>query len=219
MFDVFNPIAFQIHGNGDGHGGLAGTVGDLLAFIETLLSMPAAEILAQLMPGIAAMGNVHPLFVHFPVAFLLVFFILDTLASLVKKEAWRTGAGWLLYLGTASVAVTVATGLYASATVPHGENVHEIMVHHEYLGLTVLSLAFVLSVWRWLGRRFLQGAVNVLYLSVAAVMIICITLGADLGGWMVYQYGINVGVATEPTHFDPDHSHAPEHSHDLDHSH
>lgn len=213
MFDVFNPIAFQIHGHGDGHGGFAGMVGNFLAFIESLLNMTASEIFATVMPGIAAMGNIHPLFVHFPIAFLLGFFILDIIASLAKKEDWRTVAGWLLYLGTATIIVTVATGLYAAATVPHGENVHDIMMDHDRFGFTVLTLALVLSLVRWLGRRFLRGAINVLYLTVAAIMAGCMILGADLGGLMVYHYGLNVGVAEVSTDFNLKHSHENNHEH------
>jgi uncharacterized membrane protein len=208
MFDVFNPLAILIHGGG--HGGVAEAVGNLLAFIESLLSMQPPEIFAALLPGVAAMGNIHPLFVHFPIAFLPAFFVLDTVASLVKKEDWRAVAGWFLYFGTAAAAVTVATGLYAGATVPHGADVHAIMERHEHFGLTVLSLALALSVWRWLGRRFLQRAVNILYLSMAAIMAICITLGADLGGLIVYHYGLNVGIGNIP---------ASAFSHEYNHSH
>jgi uncharacterized membrane protein len=210
MFDVFNPIAFQIHGGG--HGGVAGAVGDLLAFIERLLSMQPPEILAALLPGVTAMGNHHPLFVHFPIAFLLAFFVLDTVASLAKKEDWRTVAGWFLYFGAAAAIVTVAAGFHAAATVPHGADVHAIMERHKHFGLTVLSLALALSVWRWLGRRFLRRAVNILYLSMAAIMAICITLGADLGGLMVYHYGLNVGIGAMPES-------AFSHEHEHNHSH
>ncbi|MGR8934859.1 MAG: DUF2231 domain-containing protein [Gammaproteobacteria bacterium] len=210
MFDVFNPVTFQIHGGG--HGGIAGVVGEILAYLESLLNTPPSDIFSALMPGVAAMGNIHPLFVHFPIAFLLAFFLLDTIASLAGKEEWRSVAGWLLYLGTASIIVTVATGLYAAATVPHGANVHDIMEHHEQFGFAVLTLALVLSLWRWLGHRFLHGVVNVLYLIVAAIMVVCMTLGADLGGLMVYHYGLNVGVAEVPTEFSFEHHH--EHSHE-----
>lgn len=216
MFDVFNPVAFQIHGGG--HGGVASLLGDFLAFIESLLHLPASEVFAAVMPGIAAMNNIHPMFVHFPIAFLLTFFILDVIASVANKDEWRNVAGWLLYLGAATGIVTVATGLYAAAIVPHGENVHDIMEHHEQFGLAVLSLAFVLSLWRWLGGRFLRGGVNVLYLGVAAIMVICMSVGADFGGLMVYHYGVNVGVAEVPTTFDFEHNHDEHHDHDHEHS-
>lgn len=207
MFDVFNPIAFQVHGGGDGHGGIAELVGNFLAFIESLLSLPAAEIFPTLLPGIAKMGNLHPLFVHFPVALLVAFFVLDIVGSLARKDTWRHVAGWLLYIGTATIAVAVATGLYAAATVPHDDTVHDIMENHEHFGISVLVLGCVLSAWRWFGQRFLQGGVNVLYLGTAVVMVICMTFGADLGGLMVYHYGVNVRMVAATPESILEHSH------------
>lgn len=210
MFEVLNSYTIQIHGAG-GHGGISGAVGDMLAFIESLVAMQPPEIFGTLFPGVAAMHNVHPMFVHFPIAFLLAFFLLDTCASITNRERWRYVAGWLLYLGAASAIVAVALGLHAAATVPHGENVHEIMERHEHFGLAVLTLALLLSVWRWLGKRSLHGAANILYLSMAAIMIVCLSLGADLGGLMVYHYGINVGIEPPPESISSEVNHAHNH--------
>lgn len=207
MFDVFNPMAFQIHGGGDGHGGVAELVGNFLAFIESLLSMPAAEIFPTVLPGIARMGNLHPLFVHFPLVLLLAFFVLDLVGSLAHKDSWRNVAGWLLYVGTATIAVAVATGLYAAATVPHDDSVHDIMEHHEQFGFGVLALGGALCIWRWFGQRFLQGGINVLYLGTATIMVICMTFGADLGGLMVYHYGVNVRMVAATPESILEHSH------------
>jgi len=164
-----------------------------------------------LMPGIVSMDNIHPLLVHFPIAFLSAFFVLDVLGMLVHKPHWRGVASWLLYMGTVAAMFTVAAGVLAANTVAHGHNVHDIMERHEHLGLSVLALATVLSVWR---MKTLNG--NLLFVMLSALLCVLLALGADLGGLMVYKYGVAVEAAPVPA---DDHSHADNAAHPLEHSH
>ena len=143
-----NFISFQIHGGGDHGDGIADTVASLLAFVETLLAKNPMDIFASILPGVANMQNIHPLLVHFPIALLSVFFILDLAGTLAKKNPWRAGASFLLYFGTVAAAATVTAGLIAAGSVAHGDEVHDIMERHKAIGLSVLTLALILSAWR-----------------------------------------------------------------------
>jgi uncharacterized membrane protein len=192
-----NFLSFQVHGNAESDG-IIGLVDDLLAFLTSLSGKSGGDIFAHLMPGIAALDNIHPLLVHFPIAFLLSFFLVDLIASLRKKPHWRELAGWLLYFGTVMALFTVIAGFAAASSVQHGENVHAIMERHQMLGVTTLSLAMVLSAWRLLTKGQIQGEINVLYLILSALLCLVISLGADLGGLMVYQYGVAVKAVSEP---------------------
>ena len=158
------------------------------------------------------MDNIHPLLVHFPIALLSAFFILDVVATLAKKPQWRAVASWFLYIGSIAAVFTVIAGFMAAGSVVHGENVHEIMESHEHFGLSVLSLAIALSAWRIKSGGLIRGVANTLFLLLAAMLCVLMVLGADLGGLMVYQYGVAVKAVpvTEGGH---DHEHADEHHH------
>src|SRR3989304_3496716 len=99
------------------------------------------QMLGEFLPGIRAMENIHPLFVHFPIAFLTVFLIAELLGTLTGLERLRKAASYLLYLGTLGAVVAAGAGFRAAATVPHAQEVHSIMERHGYLGIAVLSLA------------------------------------------------------------------------------
>ncbi|MGZ5050946.1 MAG: DUF2231 domain-containing protein [Methylobacter sp.] len=234
-----NFLSFQVHGGAD-HGGIADSVASLLTFLEQLPSHDAPGIFSLLMPGIASMENIHPMLVHFPIAFLSTFFALDLVGTLAKRRDWRNVASWLLYLGTIAAGFTVLAGFAAANTVPHGGNVHDIMERHEHYGIWVLSLAALLSAWRWKSGGVVAGAANGFFLAVAGLLCILMALGADLGGLMVYQYGVAVKAAPiseaairehvhnqdgEHNHNDelmPEHNHdehVHEHTHDHDHHH
>jgi uncharacterized membrane protein len=114
--------------------------------------------------------------------------VIDLIGTTTKKSDLRKFAGGLLYLGTFFAGLTVWAGFHAAETIQHGHNVHEIMERHEHLGISILGLSLALSAWRL--RRSVEGfgIYNVLSIILAGVLI----LGADLGGLMVYKYGVGV---------------------------
>jgi len=211
-----NFLSFQVHGGGD-HGGIADSVAGLLAFFEGLTAHDSPGVFPALMPGISSMDNIHPLLVHFPIAFLSTFFVLDLFGTLAKKTQCRNVAGWLLYLGAVASVFTVIAGFIAAGSVPHGENVHAIMERHEHLGVSVLSLAVLLSAWRMKSGGIIQGGANSFFLILAALLCGLMMLGADLGGLMVYKYGVAVKSLQVPAADFHEHDH--EHSHDHEHEH
>jgi len=211
MFDLSGNQLFSVHGGGDGDG-LAGALGGFLSAIEGLASLPPGEIFPALLPGIAAMDNIHPLFVHFPIAFLTAFFVIDLIAGILRKPDWRYAASWFLYLGTIFAGMAMLAGFHAASTVPHGEDVHEIMETHEHLGVTIFSLAVVLSVWRLIGKPR-QGVSNYLYLFFAGFLSVLLVFAADLGGLMVYKHGVAVLAVRSLGHVESFEEHRHEHSH------
>lgn len=194
-----NQLAFYIHGNADGHNELLENLTGLLSFFEGFSTSGGTSDNSAFLAGIANLANIHPLLVHFPIAFLSLFVLIDLIGTATKKMALRQFAGSLLYLGTFFSVLTVIAGFSAAETVPHGHNVHEIMEHHEHLGISILALSLALSAWRL--RRPVEGwgIYNLLSLVLAGILI----FGADLGGLMVYKYGVAVKavtVSTEDSH-------------------
>jgi len=189
---MFNSLTFMVHGGADHGGGIAAAIGGLLSFLEKLAGMGPPEIFSTVLPGIAAMQNIHPLLVHFPIAFLSAFFALDLIGSLAKKPNWRAVASGLLYLGAVASIFTATAGFIAADSVPHGGNVHQVMENHEHFGIAVVIFALSLAGWRALKGGVIEGVANTLFLILAAVMCGLMVLGADLGGLMVYHYGVAV---------------------------
>ena len=217
MFNVIDHLSFQIHGGSNHHGGgMSGTMEKLLTNIEKLISQEPADIFSSIMPGLANIPNIHPLLVHFPIALLTVFFVVDLAGSVVKNSDIRRTAGWFLYFGTLGALLAVAAGLQAASTVPHTSAVHDIMMQHRSYGITVASLSVLLSVWRFLVHGHFRALANIIYLGLAAITCIIMMLGADLGGLMVFKYGVAGSTAsasassTAPPH---EHNHGHPHSH------
>ena len=193
-----NFLSFQIHGAGDHSGGVAESLSGLLTSIEGFSGKGTGEIFTSILPGIANMDNIHPLLVHFPIAFLSTFFILDLIATIAKKPQWRNVASWFLYFGAFSAIFTVIAGFNAADTVIHGENVHDIMEDHEHIGISILSLALGLSAWRLKSGAIIRDWTNKFFLALSALLFGLIVQGADLGGLMVYKYSVAVKTVQLP---------------------
>ncbi len=212
MFE--NSFNFFIHGNATDHNdGAAAYIEKFLSLIDHVLAEGPAVLMPEFFPGLAVMPNIHPLIVHFPIAFLSAFFILDLIASVTNNENWRSTASALLYFGTIGVLAAVIAGFQAAETLPHGGEVHEIMERHEHFGLTVAFLSTFLAIWRFFSKSSIKGFANIIHLFLAGLIILIMSLGADLGGQMVYGYGAGVKPMMNKSFQHSQNSPAPDHNH------
>lgn len=193
MIDLIFDILPQIHGGGDHQGiGAVKSLETFLTFIESLTTKGPAEIFAAFMPGFASLDNIHPLIVHFPIALFTLFFFADTIGGLLAKPAWRIFATPLLYIGTFTALLTVAAGFQAAYSAPHSDVTHAIMLRHQTFGLLVTILAFILSIRRYFAPYDFLSTRTYGHFALSTLLVILISFGADLGGFMVYQHGVAV---------------------------
>lgn len=143
-------------------------------------------------PGVAAMPNVHPLLVHFPIALYYAFLLASGLALIARSDSLRRAGSWMLYFGTAGAAAAVVAGLSAADSVEHDEAVHAIMELHETYGFVVLALGVLLSAVHGFLRSSRSVAGRLAEWVLALTLVAAITRGADLGGLLVYGHGVAV---------------------------
>src|SRR3989304_3700310 len=105
-------------------------------------------MLETLLPGVQHLQNIHPLVVHFPIAFLMGAALFYFLGWIFRNQTFSTTAFLLLILGTLSAGVAVGTGLYAEDGVMVSRSVREYLLEsHEKLMLTTLGLSIALTIW------------------------------------------------------------------------
>ena len=159
--------------------------------------------------GIRQMPNIHPLIVHFPISLFTVFLFTEFINFFINNERLESAASYVLYLGTLAAVATVLAGFRAASTVTHTDAVHTIMESHEAFGVTVLVMGVVLSIWRLMRGKKFSPIERIIHLIAAFAIVIVLSLGADLGGLMVYKYG--VGVKAVKVHGHHVHSHGINH--------
>ncbi len=153
------------------------------------------NLILEFFPGLREMDNFHPLIVHFPIALLSCFLLLDGIAFLFNAKRLSRVANWFLWLGTLGALAAVVAGLQASLTVAHPDGVHIILERHRNFGLNTTALAVILSIWRLFNQGNFSRLGHFVHLLIAVLMMMNLVRGADLGGLMVYKYGVAVQAA------------------------
>jgi uncharacterized membrane protein len=151
-------------------------------------------------PGAHALQNLHPLLVHYPIAFLTASVPIYFLAWTLQSEPLETIGLWLLLLGTLGAVMAAYTGLMGSQGVMVSQSVRDnILVYHKWLMLTVLALSLLLAGWALLARPMPRRG-RALFMIGLVLMAAVLAKGADYGGWMVFSYNAG-GSLPQPIEF------------------
>ena len=143
--------------------------------------------------GFSQLINIHPVFVHFPIALLASAALFYLLGVLFKKDSLLQAGRWALYAGTLSAGLAIWTGLRAERTVEHDAVVHEIIELHEKLAYVVAGLAVSLSAWTLAVKAAIPSKGKVVFIAALILLVVLIGQQADLGGRMVFLHGAGVG--------------------------
>lgn len=167
--------------------------------LEVLLS-GLRHLVKDPLPGVEHLQNIHPLVVHFPVAFLSGAVLLYFLAWAARRESWAWTGLWMLGLGTLGAAVAVYTGLRAAEGVMIAPSVKEhLLLYHKRIMLAVMALSAALTIWASIARPMPRRG-RVAFMILLLAMVALVAKGADYGGRMVYDYNAG-GSLPQPIDF------------------
>ncbi len=158
-------------------------------------------MLETLLPGLQHLQNIHPLFVHFPIAFLTGAALFYILAWVLKNDKLAFAAFMFLIVGTLSAGAAVGTGLYAEDGVMVSRSVRgALLEHHEDFMLATLGISIFLAVWALFGRPFPKKG-RALFILVFLILLGIMSVGADYGARMVYDYNAGGNACSQPIEF------------------
>ncbi len=148
------------------------------------------------------MQNIHPWFVHFPIALLAVGVLFDFLGFIWKKHSLSAAGWWCSVFGVIAAIATIVTGFEAYFTVGHStEAAHQIMKTHRNVQLVVGLLFTGLLIWRSFSKYILPRRTPI-YFVIAATAVGLMLYGSHLGGQLVYEYGVGTALSVEGGHHD-----------------
>ena len=158
-------------------------------------------MIQNLLPGIEHLQNIHPLVVHFPLAFLCGSALFYLLALLTSKDVMATTAFSLLIVGTLGAAAAVGTGMYAEPSVILAPSVRgRLLEKHEDLMILTLCVSAVLAIWAIIARPFPKKS-RALFMLLLFALLGVMSVGADYGARMVYDYNAGGNACGQPIDF------------------
>lgn len=138
---------------------------------------------------------IHPVFVHFTVALLIVAAIMHALSHFMPQGSLRNQLSmvgrWNLWIGIGFTLLTVMAGWYAYYTVIHDTPSHIAMDEHRNWAMSTFVVFMGIAAWEYyLHRRGLGRSWLFTGLLVIAAGLLVST--AWHGGELVYRYGLGV---------------------------
>ncbi|UCE66570.1 MAG: DUF2231 domain-containing protein [Candidatus Zixiibacteriota bacterium] len=139
------------------------------------------------------MSNIHPLIVHFPIALIIVVFVLDLLGAIGRGKSLISAANILSIFAALAAVAAVISGLIAEESVWRTDQVHELINLHETIGFAVLGAALVSLIFRPAIKKK-KSSGGLLWIAVIISLAAAILVGYEgyLGGEMVYRHGTGV---------------------------
>ncbi len=135
----------------------------------------------------------HPKVVHFPIAFLLGYFLFELLGIVFKKDFLSKAAHLLLFLGVLGALAAVMTGRQAEEAFEYwNKQSSGLLEEHEmYANLTLWYFAVLLVLRTFVSfKKNFVGVVRYVILTLAMVGVYFVFQTGEHGGKMVYEHGV-----------------------------
>jgi uncharacterized membrane protein len=146
--------------------------------------------------------NVHPLLVHFPIAWWVAAVMVDVIALAIPRAAWADTTASVLYpAGAVSAVLAYLTGRRAAATVLLPGMAHPIVEQHWNWALATtiaFSLIALVRVWSRLRRPQPRRSIQTALVVAALFALVALFQTGERGARLVFEQG--VGVATPAGH-------------------
>ena len=136
------------------------------------------------------MQNLHPLFVHFPIAFLIGAVAAELVHAARRRPTTDAVARWLLYLGALAAVATSTTGWLAAGTAAPVAAAREALGEHRLLTFLATGAAAALAGWRLATARRGGPRPRVLFTAALLGLAGLLFAAAHEGGELVYEHGV-----------------------------
>ena len=149
------------------------------------------------------LAQYHPLLVHFPIAFFILYFIFESSGIIFEKEYLLKSALVILALGVIGSVESVLTGNQAEQLLKvQGvltSEIHEIIEEHEsWATMTLWFFVFVLAlrVFLTVNKKFI-GKLRYVFVILSLIGVFLIYKTGEYGGKLVYDHGAGTKILIE----------------------
>ncbi len=124
-----------------------------------------------------SIGDLHPILVHFPIAFLTLGLFCDLLNGVGKKTALLF-AHWVIIGGAILCIPTLMTGWEAAETLPPG---NPFVATHRLFAFATALVALLHAFFRFMAMRKQWELAPVVYVSCSVMTVLLLAITADYG--------------------------------------
>ncbi len=144
--------------------------------------------------------DIHPLTVHFPIAFLTLYCLTEIVSQFFRKDELKKLSLFFLVIGVLSATVSVLTGNMEFQTLTQNNSISQSLINeignHEYFATLTLWYFFFLLILKTyiILKKKNQSKLNYLFVIFAALGFYLIFTTSKIGGRLVYEFGIGTNL-------------------------
>lgn len=139
-----------------------------------------------------ANAGIHPLFVHFPIALLLVAVVFDFVQLFFRRpQTAQLISFWITIFGTVGAILAVVTGNFAEEKVVHSPLVEQVLEQHEEWAVITMWVAIVSSILKLVFFYFNKLVrLRIIPFLFSLVVAFFISYTGHLGGKLVFGHSV-----------------------------
>lgn len=146
------------------------------------------------------LADIHTKVVHFPIALLITYSLLEIIGILFNKELFTQSAYILLIIGVITLLLSVLTGNQAFEAYQYwDDDSSKIFSSHQlFANVTIWFFVFITVIRTILVvKKKFQGAVKYLFIILAIAGIFFIYKTAQFGGELINEFGVGTKFKNE----------------------
>lgn len=141
-------------------------------------------------------SHLHAMFIHFPIALLVVGFLAEVISLFSKKMFFKKAGFYLLVLGTLGTIASYFSGNSAGEGIEEGPLANAMALHEQAATITLwLTIATSLAYSAIFIFKYKKNWAKIVTILLFAAIIGGITRTGYLGGQLVYKHGAGVQLA------------------------
>jgi uncharacterized membrane protein len=145
------------------------------------------------------LAELHPFVVHYPIALLSLYAVLEILGVVIKKKFLSDVAYLLLILGAIGAFLGALTGNQAAAAYKYwNEQSSSVLESHQLFATITIwySIALVILRTVLIVKNKFVGPLKYLFIVLAIVVLILVYKTGEYGGRMTYDFGVGTSINT-----------------------
>lgn len=133
--------------------------------------------------------HLHPMIVHFPIALFMTALGLDTLSFIFKKQGLHQSALTLYILAALLTPLVIRTGIWEAVKLGLK---HPLLDQHRQYATWLMWLSLMSLPLLWFTKKEFSKYFRLIFFVFLIGASILVSVAADKGGRMVYEYGVGV---------------------------
>ena len=136
--------------------------------------------------------QIHPIFVHFVIAPLIIAVVFDFLWLIKKQDNFEKFSWYSLIIAAIAGVLSVVSGLMAEENVIFPESSGKVFEYHELLAFILIICLQIQAFWRMGSGGKIPTKYSYLYFTLALASLTSVIITSYYGGKLVFEHGVGV---------------------------